>query len=92
MSTTTVHCDRCLERIETGRLVVRLETGPARHEDPIDLCDRCTRAFLDWLKPGAGGADHDQDARLPPRRSGRPPRSRPKRPDSMDGGEWPPDA
>jgi hypothetical protein len=52
MTTTTVHCDRCLERIESGRLVVRLETGPSRHERPIDLCDRCTRAFLDWLKAG----------------------------------------
>jgi hypothetical protein len=56
MTTTLVHCDRCLERIESGRFVVRLETGPSRHEGSIDLCDRCMRAFLDWLKAGAGEA------------------------------------
>jgi hypothetical protein len=50
VTTTTVHCDRCLERIESSRLVVRLETGPSRHEGLLDLCDRRTRAFLDWLK------------------------------------------
>jgi hypothetical protein len=40
MTTTTIDCGRCLERIAAGRLVVRLETGPSGHEGPIDLCDR----------------------------------------------------
>jgi hypothetical protein len=53
MTTTTVTCDRCGQRIEQGRVVLRVETGKARDRLPtIDLCSGCWERFLAWLQHG----------------------------------------
>jgi hypothetical protein len=49
----TVTCDRCGERIEAGRTVLRVETGPARDRLPVvDLCPECSDRFVGWLQRG----------------------------------------
>jgi hypothetical protein len=50
----TVHCDRCRERINTDRTLLRVETGPARDRFPeVDLCPGCFERFVAWLQTGA---------------------------------------
>jgi len=52
--TTTVTCDHCGECVETGRTVLRVETGPARDRLPeVDLCRGCFELFVAWLRSGA---------------------------------------
>lgn len=55
MTTTVVHCDRCGERIEAGRTLATLETGPLRDRWPtLDLCGTCAEALGEWIRRGAG--------------------------------------
>jgi hypothetical protein len=54
VTTTTFTCDRCGQRIEAGRTLIRVETGPARDRIPeVDLCPGCLDALVAWLKAGA---------------------------------------
>jgi hypothetical protein len=54
-TTITHHCDRCGCEIGEGRVLLRVETGPARHARPeIDLCLACYRELVAWLDGGGG--------------------------------------
>ena len=50
MTSLIVHCDRCGERIESGRTLAIVETGPLRARWPtLDLCTTCADALTAWL-------------------------------------------
>jgi hypothetical protein len=52
-----VTCDHCGAPIETGRTVLRVETGPARDRLPtVDLCSGCWEEFATWLGRGVEDA------------------------------------
>jgi hypothetical protein len=55
MTTLTVHCDRCGERVLTDRTLLRVESGPLRSRRPeVDLCPQCVETwFAAALKPPA---------------------------------------
>ena len=62
MMRTEVICDRCGNRIEAARSLIRLESGPLRDRLPtFDLCGRCQAALIGWLA--------DEDAKPWDRRS-----------------------
>jgi hypothetical protein len=48
-----VNAYHCGQRIEEGRVVLRVETGPARDRLPmVDLCPACFERFAAWLGQG----------------------------------------
>jgi hypothetical protein len=49
----TVHCDHYGERIEAGRNVLRVETGPARNGSLWSIfAPGCFERFAAWLRQG----------------------------------------
>jgi hypothetical protein len=43
-----IYYDRCKVRIERGRSLLRVESGPLRdRRESIDLCEACARALLE---------------------------------------------
>jgi hypothetical protein len=73
MTTVVDRCSRCRELIvELGPIVLRIETGPDRHEGPLELCMRCWGELREFI---AAGAD-PRPGRRKPRRSRKRPRAR----------------
>jgi hypothetical protein len=57
----TVTCDRCREPIESGRVVLRVETGASQPgwlidqktgRPSVDLCSVCFTTLTKWLRTG----------------------------------------
>ena len=60
MTKTEHFCDRCRNRIERGRSLIRVETGPLRDRLPMfDLCERCQQALSGWLDDDSGDVEVD---------------------------------
>ena len=50
---TIILCDRCEEKINTSHLVIRtLDSADLQdmRGTERDLCDRCAKAFVNWMK------------------------------------------
>jgi hypothetical protein len=45
----TIRCDRCKEEIIRDRTILRIESGPRRHEEPIDLCPNCMAVMMSFI-------------------------------------------
>jgi hypothetical protein len=48
-SNTYVTCDKCGKEIIVDRTILKIETGPRRHEAPVDLCTRCMSMFRAYV-------------------------------------------